>query len=258
MRKIGVVLASVVLAVGALFLGSYVGPAGSMRKAKAQSAPAQPNIVFILTDDMRKDDLKYMPKTKALLQSTGMTFQNAFVSNALCCPSRSTIMRGQYSLNTGVWSDSTTDSSSTTAGGWQVYQQNGNEADNVAARLQLAGYKTGLFGKYLNGYDNTTYRPSGWDRWFGAFTLGDLHYFDYDVNDQGTITHYGTSDSDYSTDVISRQADDFISNSASQGPFFAYVAPHRPHDPSTPATRDAHDYDGISVPACRHSTTLTS
>jgi N-acetylglucosamine-6-sulfatase len=143
------VFALAALALGLLFLGSYMGPAGSMRKA--QSAPAPPNMVFILTDDMRKDDLKYMPKTKALLQSTGMTFENAFVSNPLCCPSRTTIMRGQYSHNTGVWSNSSTDSSSTTAGGWYAYQQNGNEADNVATRLQLAGYKTGLFGKYLNG-----------------------------------------------------------------------------------------------------------
>src|SRR5215212_4588685 len=249
MRKIGTVLASAALALGLLFFGSYLGPAGLIRKAKAQSAPAQPNIVFILTDDMRKDDLKYMPNTKALLQSTGMTFQNAFVSNVLCCPSRSTIMRGQYSHNTGVWSNSSTDSSSTTAGGWLVYQQNGNETDNVATRLQGAGYKTGLFGKYLNGYDNTTYRPPGWDRWFGAFTLGTLHYFDYDENDEGTITHYGTSASDYSTDVISKQADAFISSSALQGtPFFAYVALLAPHDPSTPAPRDAHLYDGIQGP----------
>jgi N-acetylglucosamine-6-sulfatase len=249
MRKIGTVLASAALALGLLFFSSYVGPAGSMRKAKAQSAPAQPNIVFILADDMRKDDLQYMPNTKALLQSTGMSFENAFVSNALCCPSRATILRGQYSHNTGVWSNSSTDSSSTTAGGWLVYQQNGNEADNVATRLQAAGYRTGLFGKYLNGYDNTTYRPPGWDRWFGAFTLGTLHYFDYDVNDQGTIRHFGTSDLAYSTDVISGQADAFISSSASQGmPFFAYVAPLAPHDPSTPPPRDVHLYDGIQGP----------
>ena len=249
MRKIGVVLASVALAVGTLFFGSYIGTTNSMRKAKAQIAPAQPNIVFILTDDMRKDDLKYMPKTEALLQNTGMSFENAFVSNALCCPSRSTIMRGQYSHNNGVWSNSSTDSSSTKSGGWPVYQANGNEADNVATRLHGAGYRTALFGKYLNGYDNTTYVPPGWDRWFGAFTAGNLHYFDYGVNDQGTITHYGTSASDYSTDVISRQADAFISNSASQDtPFFTYVAPIAPHDPATPAPRDAHDYDGISGP----------
>jgi arylsulfatase A-like enzyme len=211
--------------------------------------------VFILADDMRKDDLKYMPNTTALLQSTGMTFENAFVSNALCCPSRATIMRGQYSHNTGVWSNS----SSTTAGGWLVYQQYGNEADNVATRLQAAGYKTGLFGKYLNGYDNTTYRPPGWDRWFGAFTLGTLHYFDYDVNDQGTITHYGTSASDYSTDVISKQADAFISSSALQGtPFFAYVAPLaptiRPHlPPATPTSTTA-----SKAPAFPPSTRPTS
>jgi N-acetylglucosamine-6-sulfatase len=248
MTKIGVVLTSVALAVVMLFFG-YVGPTNSMRKAKALTAPAKPNIVFVLTDDMRKDDLKYMPKTKALLQSAGMTFENAFVSNALCCPSRSTIMRGQYSHNNGVWSNSSTDSSSTISGGWQAYQQNANEADNVAARLQGAGYKTGLFGKYLNGYANTSERPIGWDRWFGVFSSGDLHYFDYDLNDQGIITHYGTRDSDYSTDVISRQADSFISNSTSQRtPFFAYVAPIAPHEPSTPAPRDAHDYDGISGP----------
>src|SRR5215218_3980577 len=165
MRKIDMVLASVALALGMLFFGSYIGATNSMGKAKAQTAPSQPNIVFILTDDLRKDDLKYMPKTKALLQTTGMTFENAFVSNALCCPSRSTIMRGQYSHNNGVWSNSSIDTSSTTSGGWQAYQQNGDEADNVATRLQGAGYRTGLFGKYLNGY-NTMEMPPGWDRWF--------------------------------------------------------------------------------------------
>jgi len=186
MRKIIVVLASAALAVGLLFFGSYPGPTNDTSKAQAQTVAAtsaQPNIVFILTDDMRKDDLKYMPKTKALLQDAGMTFENAFVSNALCCPSRATIMRGQYSHNNGVWSNSSTDSSSTTSGGWQAYQQNGDETDNVATRLQGAGYRTGLFGKYLNGYTNTTDIPpqgveAEWDRWFAAFTSGDPRYFD--------------------------------------------------------------------------------
>jgi len=120
---------------------------------QAQAATSRPNIVFILVDDMRKHDLKYMPKTRALLQSKGMTFENAFVSNALCAPSRATIMRGQYSHNTGVWSNSPD------SGGWLAYQQNGNEEDNVATRLQGAGYRTALFGKYLNGYTKTTDIP---------------------------------------------------------------------------------------------------
>jgi arylsulfatase A-like enzyme len=70
----------------------------------AQTA-SKPNIIFILTDDMRKDDLnaRYMPKTSSLLADQGMSFQDAFVTNPLCCPSRATIMRGQYAHNTGVW-----------------------------------------------------------------------------------------------------------------------------------------------------------
>jgi N-acetylglucosamine-6-sulfatase len=249
MRKMGVVLASAALALGALFLGSYVGPAGSMRKAKAQTVPLRPNIVFILTDDMRKDDLAYMPKSRALLRDRGMSFENAFVSHALCAPSRATIMRGEYAHRTGVWSNSSTDSPSTSIGGWQAYQQNGDEADNVATRLHGAGYRTGLFGKYMNRYANTTYIPPGWDRWFAASSLGDPEYFDYDVNDQGTVTHYGTSESDYITDVLSRKTNEFVATNASQGvPFFAYVAPIAPHAPATPAPRDAHDYDGIQGP----------
>src|SRR5215217_7712697 len=249
MRKIIVVLAPMSLVVGLLFFGSYAGGTDDMGKARAQTVTGQPNIVFILTDDMRKDDMMYMPKTQSLLREQGMGFRNAFVSNAICCPSRATIMRGQYSHNTGVWSNSSTDSPSTTIGGWQAYQENGNEADTVATRMQDAGYRTGFFGKYLNGYTDTTFIPRGWDRWFAPFSSGDLHYFDYDVNDQGTIRHFGSKDSDYKTDVLSRKTNRFISSSVSEGkPFFAYVAPTAPHDPSTPAPRYAHAFDGVGGP----------
>jgi N-acetylglucosamine-6-sulfatase len=220
-----------------------------MSEAQAQALTAKPNFVFILADDMRKDDMMYMPKTHSLLREQGMGFRNAFVSNALCAPSRASIMTGQYSHNNGVWSNSSTDSPSTTIGGWQAYQDNGNEKDNVATRLQDAGYRTGLFGKYLNGYTNTTFIPQGWDRWFATFSSGDARYFDFDVNDQGTVRHFGTKDSDYKTDVLSRQTNAFIGKSASQGkPFFAYVAPIAPHDPSTPAPRDLHTFDGLKAP----------
>ena len=232
MRRTGLLLAARILAVGLLLFGFYTDSTDDMGKAQAQTvttASARPNIIFILTDDMRKDDMKYLPKTRSLLTQKGMNFENAFVSNALCCPSRATIMRGQYSHNNGVWTNSSTDSSSTTSGGWQAYQANGNEADNVATRLHDAGYRTGLFGEYLNRYTETTFVPQGWDRWFAPFSSGDLHYFDYDVNDNGTIGHYGTKDSDYKTDVLSRKTNAFIRDSVSQGtPFFAYVAPVAP------------------------------
>src|SRR5688572_11542511 len=198
MRKTVLLLISVALSVVLLSGGSST----AFRGAKAITA--KPNFVFILADDMRKDDLMYMPKTRSLLEDKGMTFSNAYVSNALCCPSRATIMRGQYAHNTGVW-----DNVNGTDGGWRGYQSNNgnNENDNVATTLHNAGYRTGLIGKYLNEYANTTYKPPGWDKWFATFTFD---YFNYDVNDDGTIKHFGTSTNAYLTDVLKRQTQSFI------------------------------------------------
>jgi N-acetylglucosamine-6-sulfatase len=201
-------------------------------------ATAKPNIVFILADDMRKDDLKYMPKTLSILRDKGMYFSNAFVSNALCCPSRATIMRGQYAHNTGVWTNQGS------RGGWKAYRNNGNEKDNMATRLDAAGYRTGLFGKYLNEYPGASDEPPGWDRWF-AHTEGS-NYYDYKINDDGRIIHYGSSSADYETDVIAKHAMNFIGASAmARVPFFAFVAPRAPHSPATPAKRDRHVHDGL-------------
>jgi N-acetylglucosamine-6-sulfatase len=219
----------------------------SVRAIHPESSSAQtvskPNIVFILTDDMRKDDLQYMPKTRALLQDRGMSFSNAFVSNALCCPARATIMRGQYSHNTHVWTND-----NTSIGGRQAYQQNGDEVDNVATRLDAASYRTALFGKYLNGYSDTTGRPPGWDRWFACVYKCD--YYDYKINDDGTLRKYGFTSADYQADVIADHAKTFIDASANSSvPFFAYVAPMAPHPPATPAPRYLHtSYDGLKAP----------
>src|SRR5829696_2147786 len=238
-RKTVPALAAMVLAL-LLSLGA-LGVTGGIPK-DAGALTSKPNIVFILTDDMRKDDLKYMPKTRSLLQDKGMSFQNAFVSNALCCPSRATIMRGQYAHNTGVWTNENVGGPD--AGG-QAYRNKGNEKDNVATRLDAAGYRTALIGKYLSGIKNKTFVPPGWDRWFSTWR----GYFRYDANDQGTIRHFGTKASDYRTDVESRKTRKFIASSVTQGkPFFAYVAPKAPHPPSTPAPRDLHEYDGLKAP----------
>jgi N-acetylglucosamine-6-sulfatase len=243
----GLLLASMALAVAAGLAVLFLSSGGSGSAASAQAAK-KPNIVFILADDMRYDDLEYMPKTRSLLQNKGMTFKKAFVSNALCCPSRATIMRGQYSHNTGVWSNSSSDSPSTSSGGWQAYKANGDEQDNVATRLDAAGYRTGLFGKYLNGYDRSAV-PGGWDYWFGGVRMEGSEYYNYDINDNGTIRHFGRDSSDYLTDVLSRQTKQFIGTSTAQGkPFFAYVAPTAPHTPDTPAPRDLHTYDSVKAP----------
>jgi N-acetylglucosamine-6-sulfatase len=236
MRKIVPSVACVALA---LLLS--LGILGMLPK-DIEALTAKPNIVFILTDDMRKDDLRYMPKTRSVLKEKGMSFENAFVSNALCCPSRATIMRGQYAHNTRVWTNENVGGPD--AGG-QAYRNKGHEQDNVATRLDAAGYRTGLFGKYFNGLKNKTRVPPGWDRWFATWG----GYFRYDANDQGTIKHFGGDARDYRTDVLRRKTKDFIGASVSAGkPFFAYVAPRAPHGPATPAPRDRHEYDNLKAP----------
>jgi N-acetylglucosamine-6-sulfatase len=187
----------------------------------AQASPAKPNFVFILADDMRYDDLKYMPKTRSLLGSRGMRLKESFVSNALCCPSRATIMRGQYAHNTGVWFNKTRSD-----GGWEGYKYNGYEQDNVATRLSDAGYRTGLFGKYLNGYSGASV-PPGWNDWFAM--EHPPRYFDYDVNDNGIIVRYGSEESDYSTDVIRKQTQQLIDASVAQQQPFSPTWYPRPH-----------------------------
>ncbi len=232
---------TVVLSVAVAFAVLLVSGVWGSASSDAVGATAKPNIVFILADDMRKDDLKYMPKTLSILRDKGMSFSNAFVSNALCCPSRATIMRGQYAHNTGVWSNKGS------RGGWKAYSSNGNEKDNMATRLDAAGYRTGLFGKYLNEYPGARDKPPGWDRWF-AHTDGS-NYYDYKINDDGRIIHYGSTAADYETDVIARHAMTFIGASAmARVPFFAFVAPRAPHSPATPATRDKHVHDGLRAP----------
>ena len=59
----------------------------------------QPNIVLILADDMRADKFEHMPQTRQLFAEEGLAFEEAFVTHSLCCPSRASILRGQYTHN---------------------------------------------------------------------------------------------------------------------------------------------------------------
>ena len=235
MRRTVLVLASAALAI--LFISAITRGTPTA----AQTTPIKPNFVFILVDDMRQDDLKYMPKTRALLGSQGMQFANAFVSNPLCCPSRATIMRGQYAHNTGVWTNTPGPD-----GAWQGYKNHGNEQDNMATRFHGAGYRTGLFGKYFNDYDGNTV-PPGWDDWFGV--PSGTGVFNYYVNDNGTQRYFGNSESDYATDVLSRETQSFMDASVvANNPFLAYVAPKPPHEPAVPAPRDVNTFNGEKAP----------
>src|SRR5215210_3520576 len=83
---------------------------GKQPADKKEEQQGPPNVILILTDDLTVKDLnpntlKHMPNIKSLLSDKGTTFDNAFVTNSLCCPSRATILRGQYTHNHQILSN---------------------------------------------------------------------------------------------------------------------------------------------------------
>ncbi len=109
------------------------------------AAMAQPNFIFVLADDMTYDEFRFMPRTQEYFAINGVRFTNAFVTHAICCPSRSSIMTGRYSKNTGVRTNNKPD------GGFEGFFRRGLETQAMAVKLKSAGYTTAHFGKYLNG-----------------------------------------------------------------------------------------------------------
>jgi N-acetylglucosamine-6-sulfatase len=192
------------------------------------AAHAQPNVLLIVTDDQRWDTLPYLPTVQAELVERGVTFTESFTVNPLCCPARASILTGTYAHAHGVWANN---------GQWSAPRRL-NRGRHLGLWLQRAGYRTGLFGKFFNNWGLVAGRTPGWDRWFVFDVPGAKGpYFDYEVDDDGVLRHYGSAEGDYSTDVVAAQADAFVRQA--DGPWFAYVAPFAPHLPTVPAPRHA-------------------
>lgn len=196
---------------------------------RAQGEPEAPNIVLILVDDMRATDYQALPKTKELLGSRGVTFENFFVTTPVCCPSRSSILLGQYVHNHNVRRNSGP------TGGWETFHEQKHERRTIALALQDEGYRTALVGKYMNGYGRDERKvPIGWDRWYATT---DTDYYNYELNENGKLVAYGDKNRHYATDVLAGKAKTFITSTPSVDPLFLYFTPKAPHGPSTVANR---------------------
>ena len=213
--------------------------------ASATPTKPKPNIVLILTDDQDAAEFAYMPKLKALIGDQGVTLPNYYVAESLCCPSRSTTLRGQYPHNTQILSNGP-------YSGFAKFFQLGEESSTIATWLQGAGYATMLSGKYLNGFplaNDLMHIPPGWTEWYSAMAGNPYSEYHYTLNENGKQVAYGTSPADYGTDVYVGKTVDFIQRTAKQGkPFFVYFAPYAPHKPYTPAPRDANLFQNLKAP----------
>jgi N-acetylglucosamine-6-sulfatase len=210
--------------------------------AQAQPDARRPNIVFVLSDDEDLGIHGSMPKLKALIDDQGAVFENFFATYPLCCPSRASILRGQYPHNTLVLGNLPPE------GGFLSFRRLGLEQSTIATWLQIAGYRTAFYGKYLNGYAETDAPPPGWDEWHAANNNG---YFNvnYKLNENGNVAAYGGAPEDYLTDVIAGKAADHIRRFAAEGrPFFLYVATFAPHSPYNPAPRHKGMFKDAELP----------
>ncbi len=242
-------LVTLLLAVGLL---AATPPPPAAHGTALAKGPKRPNIVFVLTDDLDTEYpdgswIDHYPRLRQLLADQGTTFSNFFVSLSLCCPSRSSILRGQYAHNTQIFTNGGA------GGGFQKAHDLGLEESTIATWLHDIGYRTILLGKYLNGYPGNLgaeYVPPGWDEWYSGERNQYLQ-FDYDLNENGEIVSYGTDPEDYLQDVIRGKATDFIRRTAAAAepkPFFMWMPTYSPHQPATFAPRHADAFPDVQAP----------
>jgi N-acetylglucosamine-6-sulfatase len=222
-------------------------PSTAKDKSKApQNSP--PNIVFILVDDLRWDELGCSGhpfiKTPNIdrIAKEGAMFRNAFTTTPLCSPSRASFLTGRYANHHGI-----TDNVDRSAASHKLV--------TFPALLKQSGYETAFVGKWHMGNDDTP-RP-GFDRWVSF--KGQGTYINPDINEDGvTVNRSG-----YTTELLSRYAVEFIKRRHDK-PFMVYLAHKAIHPEVTqnndgsvnladserfiPAERHKNAYEGNALP----------
>lgn len=219
-------------------------------------AQQQPNIVLILADDL--DAIvtpQFFPEVLPVvdsLQKHGIDFQNSFTPMSICCPSRAALLSGKYGHETEVLRNGGE------KGGWDDFRD--DEPQALPAHLSKGGYRTAMFGKYMNGFETHKGKmpplPYGWTD--GAVFVDPLMgtYKGYDYNllvwsdgvkmndsvwhsENKKLEKHGKLAEDYSTDVLTQKAVHYIKNTELNDaqPFFLYLTPTPPHFPLPPAMR---------------------
>jgi len=214
------------------------------------------NIILFMTDDQdvtaNSIDPSVMPILNRLFREGGIEFPNYFVPTGLCCPSRATILRGQYCHNTQIFDNGDLNNATYQSGGWSKFLETGLENETIASLMQAAGYETAMVGKYMNGYnlyDNQQaglHKPHGWDHWMGLLKCFNF-YGPIFCDDGKRILR--TNSTVYQTDFIRDWALDFLTHKRDPDkPFFLMITPFAPHSPAIPAKRHARLFPDAKFP----------
>lgn len=198
------------------------------------AAPGGLNVVLIVSDDQTVDSVDKMPWLSS--QPDWVWAERGYANQPWCCPSRASLLSGRYAHEHGVIGNSR-------------FARNFDDSKTIATKLDRAGYETGLFGKYLNGFPwqhDDLHVPRGWDNW-ATFLHRNGAYYDYDLAIDGKrVAHQGTGAKSYSTDLLARTTSRFVADA--KEPFFAMYTPYAPHEPAPPAPRHQGEFAGEPVP----------
>lgn len=180
--------------------------------------PAQPNILFIMADDHAWQAVSAYGESRHLIQTPnidrlateGMRFDRYLVNNALCGPSRASIITGTYSHINGFYNNANC-------------RFDGSEI-TYPKLLQQAGYQTVMIGKWHLETD-----PTGFDHWEILPGQG-IYYNPVMIRDGQRVRHHG-----YVTDIITDLSLDWLKHRDPSKPFMMLCwqkAPHRPWEPN--------------------------
>lgn len=240
-----------VLPVAAVLLAALVFVPGSPTEAAqpAELSPSRPNIVVVMMDDMRWDELRFAPNARRYVADRGITFANSFSPLPLCCPARASFLTGKFAHNHGVMHVNA-------AYGFGAF----DDSTTLATSLSAAGYNTALVGKYLNGYGeqpslvtggpSLLYKPAGWTDWMAStskrwgrrspYAGGTYNYLNFTQNINGRIVMHRRQ---YSSTVIASEAAGLVGKYHAKGkPFFLFVTPVAPHMGGPHERRDPKPY----------------
>ncbi len=220
----------------ALLLGVSQLPTGAQQMQSKSGQSRSPNIIFIMSDDHAAHAISAygsrLIKTPNIdrLAKEGMKFENCFVTNSICTPSRAAILTGKYSHLNGV----------------PVFNHIDSSQPMLQKYLQQAGYYTGMIGKWHLGGNQANQpelgKPAGFDYW--NILPGQGAYFDPVMIEMGERKKF----SGYTTDIITDLAIGFLQKRPQDKPFFLMYHHKAPHRNWQPDEKHRKQFENVVVP----------
>lgn len=209
--------------------GSFLTGCFQNNSSFLSSATKRPNIIFIMSDDHAYQAISsygskliQTPNIDRLAKE-GMLFENSFVTNSICAPSRACILTGKYSHKNGHVNNEVT---------FDAGQQ------TLPKLLRAGGYQTAIIGKW-----HLKSQPTGFDYW--KILPGQGRYYDPEFIDMDGQTRVVNG---YVTDLITDMSIDWIANRNSDKPFFLMCHHKASHGPWDCAPRHSKLFDNIEFP----------